>query len=552
MENYALHPAEDLKTMRELLDVSKPKYGSRPMWRYKKDGGIVDVSHAQFVDGVYALGNAFCHMGMLNSKIAVLGETSVKWLTTHFATTCGNGIIVPIDKELPVAEAANILIDSNTKLVVYSGTYESNMQTIATLAPDVEYFVGMDRDEDAGKFLSYDLLLERGKSLPDQYSSIEVDGNKLSALLYTSGTTGTSKGVMLSQRNILAAAKGVVQLLKARKTSLACLPIHHSFEFAHGITSLIQTGTTICINDSLRYFADNLKLFQPEIIFVVPLFVDMMYRKITAAYQSSGTDLRQLIDKSNELRAQGTDKRGEFFAAVREAFGGNMKCIVSGGAPLSADLMKTYRDMGMLLLNGYGITECAPLISVNREKYYKDGSIGVVIPELKIDIREKSEDGDGEIWVKGDNVMLGYYQNEEATNRVLKDGWFNTEDIGRVDSDGFLFITGRKKNLIVLNNGKNVYPEEIEEYLLHIPYIKEVVVYAPTESGINETRLCAEIYLDEAFSAAHTAEEQRASLEEDIHQINRGLPVYKQVHDFNIRDTEFEKTTKKTIKRFKL
>lgn len=552
MKNYPLIQTEGLTDFKQLFASCEEKYAGRDMFRVKENGGVRGIGYGEFMQGLQNLGNAFAHLGLLDGKIAVIGETSVPWLTAYFAAACGSAVVVPVDKELPDDEIANILNDSGARAILYSPTFEGVMRAIEPTVPGVEYFIGMQAQEEGGKFYSYEKMLERGAAQEDMYSAIPVDGEKLSAILYTSGTTGRSKGVMLTQSNFVTDAEATLAHLEIGKVCMSCLPVHHSFEFTAGIVLSLAGGATICINDSLRHFAENLKLFQPEYIFLVPLFVDMMYRKISAAYQAQGADLLALVEQSNALRAQGIDNRAELFAPVREAFGGRMDLIVSGGAPLSADMMKLFRDMGILLLNGYGITECAPVVSVNRNHYYKDGSIGPALPCCEVRLENISEEGDGELWVRGSNVMLGYYKNEDATKEVLRDGWFNTEDIARIDEDGFLFITGRKKNLIVLSNGKNVYPEEIEGYLMRIPYIKEVVVYSGSAEGLGEVKLCAEIFVDEEYTKTHTADEVSRSLEQDISAVNRTLPTYKQVQDFHVRDREFEKTTKKSIKRFKL
>jgi len=552
MKNYPFNKTECLTDFKQLFASCKTKYVDRDMFRVKENGGVRGIRYEEFMQGLQNLGNAFAHLGLLDGKIAVIGETSVPWLTAYFATACGGGVVVPVDKELPDDEIANILNDSGARCIVYSSTFEEVMRAIEPTVPGVEYFVGMQAQEESGKFYSYEKMMQRGAAQADRYSAISVDGNKMSAILYTSGTTGKSKGVMLTQANFVTNAEGVQAVLDMGKVCMSCLPIHHSFEFTAGIVLMLLNGTTICINDSLRYFADNLKLFQPEVIFLVPLFVDMMYRKISAAYAAQGADLHMLIEQSNALLEQGIDKRGEMFAPVRQAFGGKIKLIVSGGALLSSEMMKLFRDMGILLLNGYGITECSPVVAVNRNRFYKDGSIGPVIPCCEVKLEQVTEEGDGELWVKGSNVMLGYYKNEEATAKVLQDGWFNTEDIARIDEDGFLFITGRKKNLIVLNNGKNVYPEEIEDYLMRIPYIKEVVVYSSSVEGLGEVQLCAEIFVYEEYTREHAPEEIHSNLEKDISAVNRTLPTYKHVQSFQVRDREFEKTTKKSIKRFKV
>ncbi|MDL2236623.1 AMP-binding protein [Christensenellaceae bacterium OttesenSCG-928-K19] len=550
---HELYEIRNYGSFRELMETCPAVYQGRDMFREKDGEGIKNTSCEEFADIVNSLGAALLEKGLADGKIAVIGETSVKWIATYFAAVCGGGVIVPVDKELPEDEIANVLNDSGAAAVVYSATFKEVMESIKGSLPNVECFIGMAERDDASAFLSFDRLVEHGKTLDQTaYKNSAANEGQLSSLLYTSGTTGKSKGVMLTQKNILSAAAGELRHMRPGKVCMSVLPIHHSYEFAHGIMMEIMGGVTICINDSPRYFLQNLQLFKPDMLTLVPLYVEMMYRKIWANAKANGGEeqLKQALQKSEELMAQGVDKRRELFKDIIDALGGNLKLIICGGAPLAAFYSKAFRDFGILLLQGYGITECSPLVSVNPDWENKDGSIGLPISCCRVTIREEAEDGSGEIWVKGDNVMLGYYKNPQATAEVLQDGWFNTGDIGHLDEDGYLFITGRKKNLIVLSNGKNVYPEEIEGYLMRIPYIKEVVVYAPLADGLSETGLVAEIYPEETHAAQYTAEELQKQLENDIAEVNKSLPGYKQVHEFKLRDTEFEKTTKKSIKRF--
>lgn len=542
-------------TFRDLLTASGKVYDGRDMFREKDGNGVANTTVAQFEALVNALGASLLERGLLGGgKVAIIGENSVKWMAAYFAVVCGGGVTVPIDKELPAEEIANIIRDSGAKAVVYSPTFAEIMQQIAPGLPEVQAFIGMGRQEEGGKFLRFDALAGQGGVSPekDRYCSIQTKTDEMCALLYTSGTTGKSKGVMLTQKNILDCAGGILELIEHGQVSLSVLPIHHSYEFSVDIVSSIMDGATICFNDSLRYFMQNLQLFRPEYMYVVPAFAEMIYAKIWANAKAQGREesLRALIKKSNAEREQGIDNRAVYFKDIKDALGGNLELIISGGAPLAAFYSKAFRDMGILLLQGYGITECSPLVSVNPDWGNVDGSIGLPISCCDVKIEDKDDEGNGEIWVRGTNVMLGYYNNPAATAEVMDGEWFNTGDIGYIDDDGYIFITGRKKNLIVLSNGKNVYPEEIEDYLKRIPYIKEVVVYAPAKDGVGEDRLVAEIFVDEAYTARHSADEIFRSLEADIAGVNKTLPVFKQVHDFHIRDKEFEKTTKKSIKRF--
>lgn len=551
MAHYALHETEQSKNFRELLENCTAYYGELTIFVEKNaEGGTTEYSAAEFRDMVFAFGAALMKRGLLDGgRVAVLGETSVRWIAAYFAVVAGGGVVVPTDKELPEGELANVINDSGTGALVFSAALKDTVEAIKTKIPAVKEFICLQKTDG---YPSFDELAAEGQANGlDAYLSISTDENALCSLLYTSGTTGKSKGVMLSQKNILRAAQGGNQLFQTGKRLLSVLPIHHSYEFTHGIVESITNGATVCINDSPRYFLQNLQLFRPDTAFLVPAYVEMIYKKIWANAKEAGTEdqLRALIEKSRSEMAKGEDNRAIYFKSIRDALGGNLTLIPTGGAPLSAFYSQAFFDLGILLLQGYGITECAPLVSVNRNHFNKHGSVGLPIGCCEVRITDKDEDGDGDIWVRGDNVMLGYYKNPEATAEVMDGEWFNTGDVGYLDEDGFLYITGRKKNLIVLSNGKNVYPEEIEEYLYKIQYIKEVIVYAIVEDGM-ETRLHAEIFVDDAGRQGRDDAQLLADLAKDIEDVNRSLPSYKQVHDFALRKDEFEKTTKRSIKRF--
>ncbi len=552
MKQYQEYPVTEYMDFKAMLDGCGAHYGTRPLFREKAGDGIKDTDCEAFTRLVNRLGAAFLGLGLLDGgKIAVIGETSVKWVATYFAAVCGGAVIVPVDRELPVDEMAYILNDSEAKAIIYSPTMRDEMEQLERTVPGMQYFIGMEAEDENHKWRSMDALVA---DVPDAdiaaYTAIPQDRDALSTILYTSGTTGQSKGVMLCQKNILSAAIGGLKLFQVGKTSMSILPIHHVFEMTHGIVEMIINGTTICISDSLRYFLQNLQLFQPEAMFVVSAYVEMMYKKIWAGAQADGKagQLEKLIEHSNELLAQGTDKRAELFQFIRDAFGGKLSMLLCAGAPLDAMYVKFFREIGILLLQGFGLTETSPLVSANRNEYIVDASAGAPIYCCEVKILDPDENGEGEVLVKGDQVMLGYYKNEQATAEVFMDGWFHTGDMGRIDDAGLLYITGRKKNVIILSNGKNIYPEEIEGYYLHIPYVKEIIVYAPA-SGEKKDQLCAEVFLEEAFREEMGDIKALDSLSKDIAEINKQLPGYKQVHNVALRDTMFEKTTKKSIKR---
>jgi long-chain acyl-CoA synthetase len=391
-------------------------------------------------------------------------------------------------------------------------------------------------------YVSLDSLIVYGNSLIENgdasYIDSQIDTKKHSAIIYTSGTTGIGKGVMLSQENLISNITAAASMVFCGKDDvvISILPIHHTYEFTCTILAVLLCEATICFNESLKHLSDNLKLFKPTLLFLVPLISETVYKKIIVEATKSGKikKLETGIKISNTLRFFGIDIRNKLFADVQNVFGGRLKKVVVGGAPMNSKISKAYRDIGILMLQGYGITECSPLVAVNREKQYNDRSVGLIVPCNEVRIK------DGEIQVKGSNVMLGYYKNEQATKETFDGEWFKTGDLGYIDKEGFLFITGRKKNLIILDNGKNIYPEEMEGYLLVIKEIKEVVVYS--ENNL----ITADIYPDVEI------ENVEKIIKRQIESINKTLPLYKQVQTIKFRQTEFEKTTTKKIKRHKV
>ncbi len=528
MENYPLNHANNPANFAELLSRSKEYYGTKDMFRENDGDGVKATSAQEFERLVYSIGSAFLDMGLLDGKVALIGDPSVDWIAVYFATVTGGGVIVPMDRELPENEIANILCGSGAGAVVFSPSMAAVMDSIKPrLDGGVRYICT------GGGPGNLDETAQRGIDLGfDAYLAVQTDPEALATLLYTSGTTGKSKGVMLSQKNILQCARGANELFDIHDVSMLVLPLHHSYGFALGIVQAIAHGTTICVSGSPRRFFQNLLLFAPESMFLVPAYVELIYKRTQAYLKEAG------------LAADDA-------AAIKKFLGGNLTLLICGGAPLPKFYCGAMRGMGVTLIEGYGITECSPLVSVNRERYYADGSVGIPITCCEVSIRNEDSGGEGEIWVRGGNVMLGYYNNESATAEVMDGDWFDTGDIGHVDGGGFLYITGRKKNLIVLSNGKNVYPEEIEDYLLAgVPQIKEAVVYAREESGVGETVLRAELFLDEALCSGLSENELRGVLDAGIYEVNKALPGYKQVCGYDIRESEFEKTTKKSIKRF--
>lgn len=550
-----LNKVTKVESIKEMLDLAVKEAGNKNAFEYKNGDKIVKITYKQYVDDINSLGTALASLNMHNKHVAIIGENSYKWLTVYLCMLQSTGVFVPVDRELTCLDVINVLKHSDSEVLFFSKKYAQYIPEIKKSIPNIKYYIGLDVKKDEDNILSYDLLKESGKKLLDKkstiYTDLKDDENNLKLLVYTSGTTGNPKGVMLTEHNLISVVYYGLQIADIGEKCLSVLPYHHTYEAVAGILVGLHKHSTICINDSLKNVLKNLQLYKPDYIYLVPAFTEVFYKSIWNNAQKTGKDkaLKKMIPLSNALRKTGIDLRKKFFKSIHEAFGGNLNQIVCGGAPIRPEIGKFFNDIGITLLNGYGITECSPLVSVNRANFNDSNTVGVILPCCEVKIENKTADGDGEIYVKGDIVMKGYYKEPEKTAKVLKDGWFNTEDYGRINEKGQLIINGRKKNLIVLDNGKNIYPEEIENYIMGIPYVKEVLVKASKNAAGQETALIAEVFLDKEKIEEMHIENIKETLKKDVQDSVRELPVYKHISDVKIRKNEFEKTTTSKIKR---
>ena len=558
-KNYEYNKAVKIDTIKELMDLAEKEDGDKIAFEYRneKDKSKIEaITYKEFQYDTYYLGTALLQLGMNKNHIAVIGENSYKWLTVYLTVLKSDSVLVPIDRELPEKDIINILKSSDSEVLFYAGKYEKYIEKFKKELPNIKYFIGFDRNENLENVLSYKKIMDLGKERYEagdkSYASIEhKDTNILKLLVYTSGTTGDPKGVMLTEHNLVSCVYYGLQVAEIKTKCLSVLPYHHTYEAVAGILVALHKHATICINDSLKNVLKNLQLYKPDYIYLVPAFTEVFYKNIwgTAKKEGKEAGLKFLIKLSNVLRKMGIDLRGKLFKSIHSAFGGNLKEIICGGAPIRPEIGKFFNDIGVMLLNGYGITECSPLVSVNRPKFNDSSTVGVILPCCEVKIENPNDEGDGEIWVKGDIVMMGYYKDKERTDKVLKDGWFNTEDYGKVNEKGQLVINGRKKNVIVLTNGKNVYPEEIENYILRIPYVEETIVKSVKNDIGQEVALCAEVYLNSDKVKELEIENVEEQLKKDITKETKELASYKHITKIEIRKTEFIKTTTKKIKR---
>lgn len=558
-KNYAFNEAVKIDTIKEMMDLAVRDAAKNIAFEYRNEKNkeeIIKVTYEEFQKDTYYLGTALSTINMLKNHIAVIGDNSYEWLTVYLTVLKSDGVIVPLDKELTAKEIINVLKSSESEVLFYSDKYEKYIEEFKKELPNVKYFINFQKEDDDENSLSYSKFMEKGKKEYEagntNYVEIEhEDTNCLKMLVYTSGTTGAPKGVMLTEHNLVSVVYYGLQVATVYTKCLSVLPYHHTYEAVAGILVALHKHVTICINDSLKNVLKNLQTFKPDYIYLVPAFTEVFYKSIWANAKKTGKDkiLKIMIPVSNGLRKIGIDLRSKLFKSIHEAFGGNLREIICGGAPIRPEIGKFFNDIGVMLLNGYGISECSPLVSVNRPKFNDSSTVGVILPCCEVEIRNPNKDGDGEIWVKGDIVMKGYYKDPERTEKVLKDGWFNTEDYGKINKKGQLVINGRKKNVIVLSNGKNIYPEEIENYVLRVPYVQETIVKAVKNNKGQEVSLCAEVFLNQEKLEELRIENVEDTLKKDIAKATRELPSWKHIQSVEIRKTEFIKTTTNKIKR---
>ena len=556
--NYPLYHVTPFSGIKEMLYIAEKEAGSSIAFKYKDEkNNVIEITYKQFRSDTLSLGSALTAIGLNGLHISCIGDNSYQWVTAYLTMLGSTGVFVPIDKELPPADIINVINHSDSEALFYSGAYEKILLNNLDALSKIKVFIGFDRIQDSedGRFLSYAELLKRGYAMTSvgdtSYIDQKSDPHVLKLLVYTSGTTGLSKGVMLSEHNLVSCVYYGLQVSTVYDTCLSVLPYHHTYEAVCGLLVSLHMHATICINDKLRAILNNLQLYKPSYLYLVPVFSEMFYKKIWATAEKEKKDkaLRMLIKTSNFLRKLGIDMRRKFFASIHSVFGGRLRKIVCGGAPIRPEIGEFFDDIGINLINGYGITECSPLVTANRDYFNDWNTTGVKLPCIDIKIADVNEDGIGEICVKGDTVMLGYYKNEAETALCMKDGWFYTGDYGCLNEKEQLVITGRKKNLIVLDNGKNVYPEEIENYIYSISYVKEVVVKSLKDESGGEKALCAEVYLDNDELIEMKVSNPLEMLKRDIAALLSKLPSYKHIQKIIVRNTEFNKTTSKKIKR---
>ena len=566
-----LYDVSYVETLKELVDNSVLKFSDRAAYMYKDDHKepFKTMTYAEFKDDQNAIGTALIERGFKGSKIAVIGDNSHRWALSYYSVVCGVGVIVPIDRNLEKGEITNLLQRADVEAVFASTKLASTIASLLEELPLVKKVIimaapGDDVDEflEDERFMTMEQLVSEGKELVAKgnsaYIDAEIHAEDLSTILFTSGTTGLAKGVMLSHRNLSQNVFNMSKYVQIPDEGrvLDVLPMHHVYEMTCTVMTSFYQGATVVICEGLKYIQQNFVEAECNIMLGVPLIFENIYRKIwTKAEKSGNADkLRRAINMSMKLDLRNkkvVTKR--LFKAVHDIFGESLYILIAGGAAIDPNVISEFEAMGLPMMQGYGMTENSPIIAVNQDRYGKAASVGKPMPGTEVRIVDKDESGIGEVICKGPSVMMGYYKDAENTAKTIKDGWLYTGDYGYLDEDGFLYITGRKKNVIVTKGGKNIFPEEVEYYLLLSDFISEVIVYGKHEE-IKDDLICTAIMYPD-FKALENAgymtdEEKYRKLKEAVEEANSKMPPFKRVKRIEIREDDFIKTTTLKIKRF--
>ena len=554
------HKTEEVTNFKEMLYRSADIYRSRTAFKKKNsDGKVISITYEEFKNDVIYLGTSLIKNGFLNKKIAVIGKNSYNWCVSYLAASIV-GIVVPIDKELHTDDVINFMNVSEAVCILGDNKNLSQiLKNIDALKNKETKFINFDNKNNQILFSSFK---EEGKNLYSNgftdFDKIEIDPDELRILLFTSGTTGNAKGVCLSQRNICSNILSIYGIVKVRKSDLffSILPLHHTYECTIGFLLPIYSGASIAHCEGLRYIAKNMQEFHPSVILCVPLLLEKLHKNIVKNMNNS------LPEKYKENKNENPFSKLPFFmkmivkTKVKNTLGGRLRVFIVGAAAANPNILSDFRNLGLNSLQGYGLTECSPLVAGNTDFFQKDDSAGLPIPNVEYKIDNPNSEGVGEIIVKGPNVMIGYYNNEEETKKAIRNGWFYTGDLGKIDENGYLYITGRCKSVIVTKNGKNIYPEEVEYYLNDNPLISESLVLGIKKDNDDETYINAQIYpnmeaIKESLKGSiPTKEELWKIISDVVNSVNKKLPNYKHIKNFVIRDQEFEKTTTQKVKRY--
>ena len=560
----AIHEIEKFTDLKDMLNKTVEKFGSRPAYVFKKEEEekLKEITYNEFKSDIDGLGTALINLGLKDKRVAVIGNNRYEWAVSYLSVTNGTGIVVPLDKALPNNEIESLIMRSEVEAIIYASKYDEIMEELKDKKnTNLKYFISMDLEESTNGVISFRKLIEKGKEQIEngdkKFLDAIINPDVMGIMLFTSGTTSQSKAVMLSHKNIVSDLMNISSVLYIDENDrfLSFLPLHHTFECTAGFLFPISRGSSIAFCEGIRHIVDNIKEYEITIMVSVPVLYEGMCKKVMKAIENQGKSKTVNIGMklSNVLLKVGVDVRNKLFKQIHDNLGPKLRLLVAGGAALDPETEKFFNGLGIRMAQGYGLTETSPVIAVEDDKFTRNGSIGKALPELEVKIKDANEEGIGELLVKGPTVMLGYYQNEEATKETIdEEGWLNTGDLAKIDKDGFIFITGRKKFVIVLKNGKNVYPEELEILINKIAGVTESFVYGKEEEDGNY-KVSAKIVYDKDIMkdiyGLEDKQEIKEKLWQEIKRINRTMPTYKYIKEISVTDEELIKTTTKKIKR---
>ena len=547
-----LYKYTEITDLKDMLKKSGEKYGEKIAYKIRKENGYKEITHKEVRKMVDGLGTKLIDMGLKDKRIAVIGENRYEWEIAYLSIVCGTGIVVPLDKSLPENELESLIERSKAEAIICSQKYVEILKRT-----DLKYIISMDLEKDENGIISQKRLISEGMKLVQngdtRFTNAKIDNEKMSIMLFTSGTTSISKAVALSHKNICSNLMDISSILDVNSSDvfLSFLPLHHVFECTVGFLFSLYVGAETVFCDGIRHIPENLAEYKVSVMASVPAIYERLFKIIKKHLEKQGK-VEQILKDEEKYKDSSMEKKKEVFKEIHVLLGGNIKLFISGAASLEPSIEEKFRRLGFNMVQGYGLTETSPVVAIGNKKYHKTGSTGKCVPSDEVKLLDVNKDGIGELAVKGPNVMLEYYENKEATEKVLKDGWFQTGDLARIDEEGYIFICGRKKSVIVLKNGKNIFPEEMETLINKEDGVEESFIFGkPISKDPNDIKIFVKIVYNKESFEGKTETEIKEYFNEKIKSINRTMPHYKAIRGIIISDKPLIKTTTNKIKREK-
>ena len=542
----------EITDLKDMLKKSGEKYGEKIAYKIRQENGYKEITHNEVRKMVDGLGTKLIDMGLKDKRIAVIGENRYEWEIAYLSIVCGTGTVVPLDKSLPENELESLIERSKAEAIICSQKYVEILKKTK-----LKYIISMDLEKDNDGIISQKRLISEGiqlvKSGNTSFTNAKIDNEKMSIMLFTSGTTSISKAVALSHKNICSNLMDISSILDVNSSDvfLSFLPLHHVFECTVGFLFSLYVGAETVFCDGIRHIPKNLAEYKVSVMASVPAIYERLFKIIKKHLEKQGK-VEQILKDEEKYKDSSMEKKKEVFKEIHDLLGGNIKLFISGAASLEPSIEEKFRRLGFNMVQGYGLTETSPVVAIGNKKYHKTGSIGKCVPSDEVKLLDINKDGIGELAVKGPNVMLEYYENKEATEKVLKNGWFQTGDLARIDEEGYIFICGRKKSVIVLKNGKNIFPEEMETLINKEDGVEESFIFGkPISKDPNDIKIFVKIVYNKESFEGKTETEIKEYFNEKIKSINKTMPHYKAIRGIIISDKPLIKTTTNKIKREK-